>query len=181
MLNPIAATSWGSYFSAGRKGFLWQTWWFESPSLSWTPLKPQIFQWYVCHSYSISNLQYTGLVCEAMTWDYGWPNVLYVLFPCVKRWDFWVIVDTDRENTKGITITPTQSLLSSSNHNTHPLFLFPHSSQKGKSLLQIFSVGYLFLTTCLCIEQSQLHVFLSAELWLLQHKCCKPVPSSYRD
>lgn len=29
---------------------------------------------------------------------------------------------TDRGNTKGITITPTQSLSSSSDHNTHPFF-----------------------------------------------------------
>lgn len=88
--------------------------------------------------------------------------------------------DTDRENTEGITLTPTKSLLSSYNHNSHPPISFPTQQSKRQKrsnrLLQIYPVlGCLFLTACLCIGQSQLHVFLSTELWLLQHKCCKPM------
>lgn len=83
---------------------------------------------------------------------------------------FWVKVEKERHRNRKhqwLTFTPTQSLLSSSYH-FHPLLVFPHSRWKGRglatgcSLLQISCVEYLFLTTCLCIGQSQLHMFHSA-------------------
>lgn len=40
---------------------------------------------------------------------------------------------TDRENTKGITLTTTQSLYSSSKHSTHPLFLFHTAAKKAEA------------------------------------------------
>lgn len=51
---------------------------------------------------------------------------------------------TDRENTKGITFTTTQSLHSSSKHNTHPLFFFSHAAaRKAEALRQSILSTYL--------------------------------------
>lgn len=47
--------------------------------------------------------------------------------------------------------------------------------KKQRSGPRIFSDGKLFLATCWCVEQSQLCVFLSADLRLWQHRRCKPV------
>lgn len=77
-------------------------------------------------------------------------------------------IQTEKTPRGGDTITPTQPLLSSFDHNIprHPLMFFSHTAtQKAEARLerrvQTFSDGKLFLTTCSCVERSQLHVFLS--------------------
>lgn len=106
------------------------------------------------------------LLCATMPRDYGWLN------ECL----FWRHRQRkhrgDHPHTHKIFIKLLQPQLP-------PPISFPTQQSKRQKrsnrLLQIYPVlGCLFLTACLCIGQSQLHVFLSTELWLLQHKCCKP-------